>query len=78
MRNVIIIATGGCASEVTFYIEQHNELKPENERINILGYIDYETYISRQQHSTPVCIIGMFIQYTICIITSRIRRSRQC
>lgn len=45
MRNVIIIGTGGCASEVTFYIEQHNELKPENERIKILGYIDYEDHV---------------------------------
>ena len=41
MRNVIILGTGGCASEVTFFIEDNNSKLPEMERINILGYIDY-------------------------------------
>ena len=42
MRNVIILGTGGCASEVTFFIEDNNSKLPEGEKINILGYIDYE------------------------------------
>ncbi|MGB5781108.1 MAG: hypothetical protein WBM42_04495, partial [Eudoraea sp.] len=41
MRDVIILGTGGCAAEVTFYIEDHNSKVSEEERINILGYIDY-------------------------------------
>ena len=45
MRNVIILGTGGCASEVTFYIEDNNKIAPEGERINILGYIDYADHV---------------------------------
>jgi UDP-3-O-[3-hydroxymyristoyl] glucosamine N-acyltransferase len=41
MRNVIILGTGGGASEVTFFIEDNNSKLPEGEKINILGYIDY-------------------------------------
>ena len=32
MRNVIVLGTGGCAAEVTYYI-------------NILGYIDYQNHL---------------------------------
>ena len=39
MRNVIILGTGGCASEVTFFIEDNNAKVSEDERINILGSI---------------------------------------
>jgi UDP-3-O-[3-hydroxymyristoyl] glucosamine N-acyltransferase len=42
MKNVIIVGTGGCAAEVTFYIENHNTLVKNEDQINILGYIDYE------------------------------------
>ncbi|WP_422080657.1 hypothetical protein [Ulvibacterium sp.] len=45
MRNVIILGTGGCASEVTFYIEDNNKHLPELEQIHILGYIDYEDHV---------------------------------
>jgi acetyltransferase-like isoleucine patch superfamily enzyme len=45
MRNVIILGTGGCASEVTFYIEDNNLRLPESEKINILGYIDYADHV---------------------------------
>ena len=45
MRNVIILGTGGGASEVTFFIEDNNSKLPESEKINILGYIDYEENI---------------------------------
>lgn len=45
MRNVIILGTGGCASEVTFYIEDNNSKLPQSEQINILGYIDYAEHV---------------------------------
>jgi acetyltransferase-like isoleucine patch superfamily enzyme len=45
MRNVIILGTGGCASEITFYIEDNNLKVQESERIHILGYIDYANHI---------------------------------
>ena len=45
MRDVIILGTGGCASEVTFYIEDNNSRVPESDRINILGYIDYKDHV---------------------------------
>ena len=45
MRNVIILGTGGCASEVTFCIEDNNSKAPEGEKINILGYIDYAEHV---------------------------------
>lgn len=41
MRNVIILGSGGLASELTFYIEDNNSKSKPNEKINILGYIDY-------------------------------------
>jgi len=41
MRNVIILGTGGCASEVTFFIEDYNDNVPEKDSIRIIGYIDY-------------------------------------
>lgn len=46
MRNVIIVGTGGCAAEVTFYIENHNEFVKKENQIHILGYIDYENVAS--------------------------------
>ena len=45
MRNVIILGSGGCASEVTFYIEDNNLHSPGEEKINILGYIDYADHV---------------------------------
>ncbi len=45
MRNVIILGTGGCASEVTFYINDHNTKSGIEEQINILGYLDYESHL---------------------------------
>jgi len=41
MRDIIIIGAGGCAAEVTFYIEDFNENVKDEERINIVGYVDY-------------------------------------
>ncbi|WP_299106336.1 hypothetical protein [uncultured Winogradskyella sp.] len=45
MRNVIILGTGGCAAEVTFFIEDYNLKMHEDEKINILGYIDYADHL---------------------------------
>lgn len=45
MRNVIILGTGGCASEVTFYIEDNNAKLPKEEQINILGYLEYAEHV---------------------------------
>lgn len=58
MRNVIILGTGGCASEITFYIEDNNKHKPESEKINIRGYIDYADHVKdhydKYNFSAPV------------------------
>ena len=58
MRNVIILGTGGCAAEVTFYIKDHNSKVSEEERINILGYIDYaenvKDYYEKYNFKAPV------------------------
>lgn len=45
MRNVIILGTGGCASELTFYIEDNNSKASKEDQINILGYIDYADHV---------------------------------
>ncbi|MFB9052827.1 hypothetical protein ACFFVB_07005 [Formosa undariae] len=45
MRNVIILGTGGCASEVTFLIEDINSQLEKEEQINIRGYIDYADHL---------------------------------
>lgn len=45
MRNVIILGTGGCAAEITFFIEDNNLRVPKEESINILGYIDYADHL---------------------------------
>ena len=58
MRNVIILGTGGGASEVTFFIEDNNSKVSEEEKINILGYIDYdenvEVHYDRYNFEAPV------------------------
>ena len=58
MRNVIILGTGGCAAEVTFYIKDHNSKVPEGERINILGHIDYaynvENHYDKYNFKAPI------------------------
>ena len=45
MRNVIILGTGGCAAEISFFIEDYNSNGHKGEKINILGYIDYVDHI---------------------------------
>lgn len=45
MRNVIILGTGGCASEITFYIEDNNRKLSAEQQVKILGYIDYAEHV---------------------------------
>lgn len=47
MRNVVIVGTGGCASEVTFYIKDNNARLGKDQQINILGYLDYEDHLKK-------------------------------
>lgn len=58
MRNVIILGTGGCASEVTFYINDSNSRLGEEEKINIKGYLDYEDHVKlhyeKYRYDAPV------------------------
>jgi UDP-3-O-[3-hydroxymyristoyl] glucosamine N-acyltransferase len=66
MRNVIIVGTGGCASEVTFYIENHNSVVKPEDQLNIQGYIDYEevalvNYKKYQYKAPLLCDIPSYI-----------------
>lgn len=58
MRNVIILGTGGCASQLTFYIEENNSKVSEDSQIKILGYIEYEhcikDYYEKYNYKAPV------------------------
>ncbi|MDB9720437.1 hypothetical protein OAA67_01025 [Winogradskyella sp.] len=66
MRNVIILGSGGVAAEITFYIEDNNAHGDINEKINILGYIDYadsiEAHYKKYNFSAPVlCDIDTYV-----------------
>lgn len=66
MRNVVIVGTGGCASEVTFYIEDNNSKVGPSERINILGYLEYQEnlseYYDKYNYKAPVlCDIDSYL-----------------
>lgn len=58
MRNIVIVGTGGCASEVTFYIEDNNTKVDSNEQINIIGYLEYNEnllkYYDKYKYKAPV------------------------
>ena len=58
MRNVVIVGSGGCASEVTFYIEDNNRKVAPEEQINIIGYLEYEEnlekYYNKYNYKAPV------------------------
>lgn len=58
MKNVVIVGTGGCASEVTFYIEDNNTKVPPAEQVNIIGYLEYEEnlgkYYINYKYKAPV------------------------
>lgn len=66
MKNVIILGTGGLAAELTFYIKDNNSSVTDDEKINILGYIDYEynieKYWKRYDFESPVlCDIDSYV-----------------
>jgi acetyltransferase-like isoleucine patch superfamily enzyme len=58
MKNIIILGTGGLAAELTFYIKDNNSNVGDDEKINILGYIDYdyniEKYWKKYNFEAPV------------------------
>lgn len=47
MRNIIIIGSGAVAAELTFFIEDHNARMDSTDRLNLLGYIDYQYNIDK-------------------------------
>lgn len=66
MKNVLILGTGGLASELTFYIEDNNSRVEDEEKINIKGYIDYEynkeKYWKRYDYKAPIlCDIDSYV-----------------
>ncbi len=58
MKNIIILGTGGCAAEVTFFIEDHNAKVTKDKKINIKGYIEFdynlEKYYQKYNFKAPV------------------------
>lgn len=58
MKNIIILGTGGCAAEVTFYIEDRNTKVPQDKKLNIKGYIEFdynlEKYYKKYNYKAPV------------------------
>ena len=66
MKNIIILGTGGLAAELTFYIKDNNSNVGDDEKMNILGYIDYdyniEKYWTRYNFEAPVlCDIDSYV-----------------
>ena len=66
MKNIIILGTGGLAAQLTFYIEDNNSKVGNDEKLNVLGYIDYEynieKYWGKYNFKTPVlCDIDSYI-----------------
>ena len=58
MKNIIIIGTGAVAEELTFFILDNNSKVKEDQKINILGYIEYdyniENYYNKYNFNAPV------------------------
>lgn len=58
MKNMIILGSGAVAAELTFYIEDNNSKVKKDERIKIIGYIEYdfnlETYYNKYNFDAPV------------------------
>lgn len=47
LKDIVIVGSGGCAAELTFYIEDWNTKLPPEDRLNILGYIEYQNNIEQ-------------------------------
>ena len=58
MRNIIILGTGGAAAEITFYIEDNNTKVTDDQKIKILGYIEYDynidKYYNKYNYDAPI------------------------
>jgi len=66
MKNIIILGTGGLAAQLTFYIEDNNSKVGNDEKYNILGYIDFDynidKYWKKYNFKNPVlCDIESYI-----------------
>jgi acetyltransferase-like isoleucine patch superfamily enzyme len=67
MRNIIIVGTGAVAAELTSYIEDENRNQDQEEKIKLLGYIDYkyniDQYWGKYNLKAPVlCDIDSYVQ----------------
>jgi acetyltransferase-like isoleucine patch superfamily enzyme len=58
MKNIIIVGTGALAAELTSYIDDHNSKSGSQDKLNLLGYIDYkyniEEYWAKYSLKAPV------------------------
>jgi len=66
MKNIVILGSGAVAAELTSYIDDHNSKIDFDNRINLLGYIDYkyniETYWAKYKLKAQVlCDIDTYI-----------------
>ena len=66
MKNMIILGTGGLAAELVFYINDNNAKVGDDEKINVIGFIDYdyniEKYWQRYNFEAPVlCDIDSYV-----------------
>ncbi|NDP28761.1 MAG: hypothetical protein GZ087_15270 [Flavobacterium sp.] len=66
MKNVVIIGTGAVAAELTSYIEDHNSKVEFDNKINLVGYVEYdyniEEYWAKYELKKPVlCDIDSYL-----------------
>jgi UDP-3-O-[3-hydroxymyristoyl] glucosamine N-acyltransferase len=59
VKNIIIVGTGAVAAELTSFIEDQNSTIDFENKVNLLGYIDYgyniDKYWSKYNFKIPVC-----------------------
>ena len=66
MKNIFIVGTGAVAAELTSFIDDHNTKIKADDRINLIGYIEYEynieKYWAKYKMKAPVlCDIDAFV-----------------
>ena len=58
MKNIIILGSGAVAAELTFYIEDNNSKVEKEQKIKIIGYIEYdynlEKFYNKYNFDAPV------------------------
>ena len=58
MKNIVILGSGAVAAELTFYIADNNSKVENEEKINIVGYIEYdynlEKFYNKYNFEAPV------------------------